>query len=181
MRSFPSATPRRLRQAHGFTLVEVMVAAAVLVIAVVGFYAVFGAANQLAYAARVNTSARIQLESALSQVLTEPWRSEQDTNIPIVLQDTNDQWVRFNLPGEQNIGTPPTNVSLQIDPRRTDLISSPVIRGVLERKVKVDDPYSITARRVSFRLSYGGTDAPLGLRTARPVTMIVHTFRSRDN
>lgn len=175
----PALNSRSRRRTGVFTLLEIMMSAAILLVAVTGFYAVFGASNQLAYASRVNTSARIQLESALAQALTQPWRSEQAA--PTVLVPTAG-WERFLLPGESEIGAPPTNVTLLVDSRRvgTSLAPVPLMRGVLERNVQVDTSLS-NARRVSFRLTYGGPTAPAGLRTAAPVVMMAHTFRTRDN
>ena len=187
-----ASRPRGLRSPRGFTLVEIMMSSAVLLIAVMGFYAVFGQSNQLAYAARLNTSARVQLDSALAQTLTETWRSEQSTP-PLVLQPTAG-WVHYLLPGEAEIlvdpantapNAPTTNVTLLIDARRDStapnpLAPVPIVRGLLERNVTVDTAFA-NARRVSFRLTYGGPSAPLGLRTAAPVILTVHTFRTRDN
>ena len=188
----PVSRSRGLRSPRGFTLVEIMMSSAILLIAVMGFYSVFGQSNQLAYAARLNTSARIQLDSALAQTLTETWRSEQSV-IPLILQPTAG-WVHYLLPGEAEIlvdpastvvPPPTTNVTLLIDARRDStapdpLAPVPIVRGVLERNVVVDSAFP-NARRVSFRLTYGGPSAPLGLRTAAPVTLTVHTFRTRDN
>ena len=181
--------PRPRRRRGGFTLLEVMMSAAILMVAVVGFYGAFGASNQMAYAARVNTSARIQLDSALAQALTQPWRSEQAA--PAILQPTAG-WERFALPGEvetsQTVALPSphtayTNATLLVDVRRATSDPTapvPLMRGLLERNVQTDAALS-NAVRVSFRLTYGGPDAPTGFRTRSPVIMIVHTLRTRDN
>lgn len=75
----PRIALRRAGRRRGFSLVELMVTAGIIVITVGGFYATFGAANDFAVRARLNNSAKVLLGAAMNEALGGRWTSASAT------------------------------------------------------------------------------------------------------
>ena len=72
-----------------FTLLEMAVAAAILAVAVGGFYATFGGANKFAVNSRLQNSAKVVLGAAINETLGSVWYKGMNTvDLPAVLQPT---------------------------------------------------------------------------------------------
>ncbi len=79
LRGSPICPRARRRRAVGFSLVEMLIATAVLAGAAMGIYAVFLRMNEAAADLRFYTSAKQLLERATTQALTVAWTTELET------------------------------------------------------------------------------------------------------
>lgn len=152
---------RRLRRHQGgFSLVELMVAAAIMAIAVSGFYLTFGGANQLASRARLNTSAKIILASAINETLGSRWSSNHAPLCSVVTTGTP-----YSPKNEgQNASPVPRahgKVSLFTSPNEEVVVEGDLIM-ISEVYVEPGGRERSDMRRVTFRLtySYNGVAAP---------------------
>lgn len=149
--SGPSIQSRRRLQG-GFSLVELLVSAAILAVTVSGFYLTFGGANELATRARLNTSAKILLGAAVNEAISSRWSS---TFVPEVAQPADD--VPYDTKNEGQNATPTAR-----GPGVVSLFSSPtdetVVTGIMRRTTTSYTEASGTARldmrKVTFRVQY---------------------------
>lgn len=86
---FPPPSRLRLsrRAQAGFSLVELLIAAAILAVTVSGFYLTFGGANELATKSRLNTSAKILLGAAVNEALSSRWSANFTPEVAQVTTD----------------------------------------------------------------------------------------------
>jgi prepilin-type N-terminal cleavage/methylation domain-containing protein len=153
------------RKSAGFTMVEMVVAAAILVVTVGGFYATFGGANQYAINSRLQNSAKVILGAALNETLGTTWIKAMNlVDLPEVLKPTStfafSSAVPYSLAAlpssptvsQLNAGISPTMpngvVSLFTDPSQTT-----VIQARLDR-IAIIHPERNDMTMVGFRLTF---------------------------
>jgi prepilin-type N-terminal cleavage/methylation domain-containing protein len=157
MKSF-AAADRVFRRSSGFSLVEVVVAAAVLAIVFMGAMQGFLFANKRAVASRLRTSARAVVQRNIEQALTQKFTISVT---PAILAITS-----------------PTGISYDDDGGGDNLVSIctedgtgiATVRGTLTRAVTaVTNPNGADIRRVTFTLSYteGGKSRSYTATTVR--------------
>jgi prepilin-type N-terminal cleavage/methylation domain-containing protein len=169
-----------IRRAAAFTLLEMMVASAILAVAIAGIYAAFLRANSLAASSRCITAARYILQRAADQALNLDWSpSQEPKDIPAVLRittepnpDDEDGWVPFNF--DQKMDYDPDLVRKgDYDWGEVDLLADPrvnqpaidgftgetprLVTGILLRRCCYIEGATTNAKtlvRVTFRLKY---------------------------
>jgi prepilin-type N-terminal cleavage/methylation domain-containing protein len=149
------------RKSAGFTMLEMAIAAAILAMAVGGFYATFGGSNDFAVRARLRNSAKVILGAALNEALGSRWIKSQTA--PYVLQPCIETPYDLGaLPGfpdlnHLNIGITPAvgtlgrgDVSLFTDPSQTSWVN-----GKLTREVAFHPEFpSGSVVMVTFKFTY---------------------------
>ncbi|MBS0660070.1 MAG: prepilin-type N-terminal cleavage/methylation domain-containing protein [Verrucomicrobia bacterium] len=166
MISSPSAPgfSRLRRVPRGFSLVETLVAAAILAITVSGFYLTFGGANELATKARLNTSAKILLGAAVNEALSSRWTA---TNVPDVARNSSDTTAGelYNTANEGVNARPTARREGQVA-FFTSPTEETVVMGEL-RKITTDyvEPggrVRLDMKKVTFKVkyTYKGVDSP---------------------
>lgn len=150
------------RHSAGFTLIEMMIASALLSLTVGGFFATFGSANQYAVNSRLQNSAKVVLGAALNETLGTSWIKVLAR--PEVLTPTGSfdfsSGVPYNLgtvPGfpsvnQLNAGISPALgngcVSLFTDPSQTTVVQARLERIAIAHAERSD------MMKVGFRLTF---------------------------
>jgi prepilin-type N-terminal cleavage/methylation domain-containing protein len=183
MSPIPSThTPRlRRRVTAGFSLVELLIAGAILASAAMGIYTVFLRMNEAAADLRFYTSGKLILERAVAQALTVEWTGELETTgkRPAILANTNGNFVVCDIDYD---GTHPGGVyPIYAGPDTTsENMPCTLYRRVTEVPIapagaigdtKIDD--GKTLLQIAFRLDYtvhGRTKPSLFFYTARART-----------
>lgn len=164
--NFPPPSRLRLsrRAQAGFSLVELLIAAAILAVTVSGFYLTFGGANELATKSRLNTSAKILLGAAVNEALSSRWSSNYN---PEISQITS-VWAKYDTKNE-GLNARPVPRAAQGD---VSFFTSPseesVVTGKMERFTtaytepgtggRVREDMRVVKFRVKY--TYKGVDSP---------------------
>ncbi len=172
------------RRSSGFSLIELMVSAAILALVVGGFYITFNGANEFAAKSRLNYSAKVILNSAISEALGARWKA--NSVVPQVLSTpTNPSGDGFALypglptdPGNQATDGSPyaqTNGVVSLYTTPPDLaIATPgdnLVVGTLKRKATKVSPDLVL---LTFKVEYSYKGVAI-----EPV--IAYTAVSRDD
>lgn len=126
------------RSSAGFTLVEMVVSAAILALAVGGFYATFGGANHFAIGSRLNTSAKIVLGAAVNEALGTTWTSSLRKEV----HQSTAGWVPYSIQNEGRFALPTPRadgeISLFTTPGGTEIIPAKLERWVTQHPERND-------------------------------------------
>ncbi len=153
-------SPLLHRRHDAFSLVEMMVAAAILALVVVGFYVTFGGANNLAVQSRLINSSKVILGAALNETLASHW---QAGTTPEVVRAPFDTVIPYSTQNEGKNAKPAARTDTTPGGTRTNgdgvvgLFTGPdngeVVIGYLDRIVH-EIPERSDLRSVTFQIKY---------------------------
>ncbi len=156
------ASIRRLRRCAGVLLAEVMVAAGVLALVVVGGGQALLTANRLAASSRVLTGARAIIQRNIDTALTASFTQASVPSILAITPATGSVW--------DDDGGFDSTVQIAVQDNNSLIVAS----GVLTRTVTaVANSDSADIRQVKFSLTY--------TYRGRPTTISMSTMRSIDD
>ena len=166
---------RHRSQASAFTLVETLIATAIIAISATSIYYAFLRMNDNAVAARCDTTAKLILERAVNLAVTSEWG---EAGAPPILALTGNDFVTFDLTtGADSDGS----VSLFDDPNNNTIVTGTLSRQVLVYSAS-DGSAGMTAlplgdvRQATFKLTY-----KVHKRAMDPVTEAkVYILRASD-
>lgn len=155
-------------QQSAFTLMESLIASAIIAITATGAYYAFLKMNDFAVASRCDTAAKVVLERAVNLAMTSDWRAFP----PAVLNPCTD-FKPFNI--DNGADSADGSVSLFTDPNSNTVIVGNIYRQVLAYPDPAGKPLG-DIYRVTFRL-----DFKQHKRAADPLTSLyAYTVRASD-
>jgi prepilin-type N-terminal cleavage/methylation domain-containing protein len=176
--------PAAKRSSAAFSLVEMMIAAAVLALATGGIYAAFLQANKVAANARSLTAARFILQRAADQALTATWDLNAQAPEPGGGGGNLPEFFNPDYPagGDVQNQPEPCSVTNNYDPgveyppnNEVVLLADPhgdtIITGHLKRQISFSDSTTnpSTLIRITFTLEYEVNGIP---KTPQQLTVI---------
>ncbi|MEI9895853.1 MAG: hypothetical protein WDN28_18755 [Chthoniobacter sp.] len=117
----------RRRQALGFTLTEVVIAASVLALFIVGAVSAMAQINRWASAARMRTLATALVQQKIDEVLTTPWSVLSTTPTVLTAGTVTETRLPLNndaFNNETGLSSAFTNLDVQVIDTRTTVITS---------------------------------------------------------
>lgn len=159
------------RQTSAFTLIESLIATAIIAVTATSVYYAFLRMNDFAASSRCDTAAKVVLERAVNLAMTTDWR----TYTPPILASTDPggAFQLFNVDtGENSVDGA---VSLFTDPSNASVIVGTLSRSVVDYPAPAGKSLG-DLRRLTFKLQY-----KLHKRADEPMTTLyAYTVRASD-
>lgn len=137
---------RKTSRRSAFTLVESLIASAIVALTATSVYYAFLRMNDFAVASRCDTAAKVVLERAVNLAMTSEWR----TSPPPILTTTDD-FKAFDP--DTGVDSPTARVSLFTDPTNQEVITGILSRKVVSYPTPLDKPLGDLVR-ITFKLEY---------------------------
>lgn len=162
------------RNRSGFTLIETLIASAIIAITATSVYYAFLRMNNFAVASRCDTAAKIVLERAVNLAMTSDWRATTPPILTLTNPTTSKPFQPFNV--DTGVDDDNATVSLFTDPNSNSVITGVLSRQVVAYPVPAGKPPLGDLYRVTFRL-----DFKVHKRADEPVTSVyAYTLRASD-